>query len=163
MVGAVLLLILSILIFIVAGFCLFAFIFMLAESGWCEECGGAMVACVVFAILGVGCLHARGAVIKKYNAYRKHIADILSISRENGLEGSFVLGCGYVEDVQYYLYYHKTDKGIKLDKIESENSYIVETNKIKPSIYEVKEKCTMDVYYNIYVPVGTVVTSYVLN
>lgn len=157
------LLIFSILAFIIAGLCLFATIIM-CTGGWCKECWCSIFSCMVFAGIGAGSLCGRNATVKKYNSeYTKHLTDIISLHRGDGIEGSFILGSGHVQDVQYYFYYYETPKGIKLGKIEAEDSYIVETNSITPSIYEVKESGTVDVYYNIYVPVGTVVASYTLN
>ena len=114
-----------------------------------------------FIFLIIGCslypIYNRGYITK--------IADILSISRENEIEGHFTLGCGYVKEEQYYFYYYPTEKGIKLGKVKTEVSYIIETTEYTPSIYEIKEPKTFEneIYYSIYVPVGTIVTNYVLN
>lgn len=99
----------------------------------------------------------------KYQAPSKtHIVDIMSISRNSSVEGSFALGTGTIEEESYYFYYYKTDKGIKLGKIVADNTYIIETNEITPSIYEIKEANTFSTYTNLYVPVGTVMTVYSL-
>lgn len=102
----------------------------------------------------------------EYNAeYISKVADIVSISRDSEVSGHFTLGCGYIKETQYYFYYYPTDKGIKLGKVDADASYIVETDEYTPSIYKVKEYGTFneDIYYNVYVPFGTVVTTYTLN
>lgn len=54
-------------------------------------------------------------------------------------------------------------KGVKLGKIDSVNTYVIETNEYVPSIYKVKEYHTLNSYYNLYVPYGTIITTYILN
>ena len=74
--------------------------------------------------------------VEEYNIL---IANILSIKQDNSVNGHFILGTGSIQDVQYYFYYYNTDKGIKLDKVKSDKSYIIETDEYEPSIYKVKE------------------------
>jgi len=94
---------------------------------------------------------------------KNHIVDIMSISRGSSVEGHFVLGSGTIEETSYYFYYYETDKGIKLGKVEADDTYIVETSEFIPSIYEVKEANTFLTYNILYVPVGTVMTVYNLS
>ena len=132
-------------------------------SGWYvgEE---ATITCGVFGFFAVASLIMCCGLYPMYNReYTKHVADIMSVSRGSGVEGSFTLGCGTVKDVQYYFYYYETDKGVKLGKIESDKTYVVETDKYTPSLYEIKELHTFNEYYNLYVPYNTIVTTYVLN
>lgn len=97
------------------------------------------------------------------SSYERHVTDIMSVSRGDGVTGSFCLGSGTVKDVQYYFYYYSTEKGVLLGKVECDKSYIVETDQYVPSIYEIKEPNRLDSYYRVYVPTGTIVTTYVLN
>lgn len=92
-----------------------------------------------------------------------HIVDIMSISRGSSVEGHFTLGSGTIEETSYYFYYYETDKGIKLGKVEADDTYIVETSEFIPSIYEVKEANTFSTYNILYVPIGTVMTVYNLS
>lgn len=94
--------------------------------------------------------------IEEYNVL---VANILSIKQDNGVYGHFALGSGTVQDVQYYFYYYNTDKGIKLGKVKSDESYIIETDEYEPSVYKIKEKWE-DAYFNIYVPYDTVVREF---
>ena len=100
---------------------------------------------------------------KAYEQYEKFICNILSIRNESGVEGSFCLGSGYVKDTQYYLYYHQTDKGIKMDKVEADKTYIIETNDRVPCIYEIKNRGDYYSFYELYVPENTLILSYTLN
>ena len=92
-----------------------------------------------------------------------HIVDIMSISRGSSVEGHFTLGSGTIEEKSYYFYYYETEKGIKLGKVPADNTYIIETDKFVPSIYEIKEANTFFTYNNLYVPIGTVMTVYSLS
>lgn len=94
---------------------------------------------------------------------RTHIVDIMSISRGSSVEGHFALGSGTIEETSYYFYYYETDKGIKLGKVEADDTYIIETDDFVPSIYEIKEANTFSTYNNLYVPVGTIMTIYSLS
>lgn len=118
----------------------------------------------IFLFFAFASLIACVCMFPYYNSsYVKHKTNIMSISREGVVEGHFSLGCGTIKDVQYYFYYYETTKGVLLGKVESEESYIIETSEYVPSIYEVKEKHTLNIYNKIYVPIGTIVTTYVLN
>ena len=97
------------------------------------------------------------------SSYEKHVVDIMSISRGDGVTGSFCLGSGTVKDVQYYFYYYNTERGVSLGKVECDKSYIVENDQYNPSIYEIKEPNKNASYYRVYVPTGTIITTYVLN
>lgn len=98
-----------------------------------------------------------------YEQYERFICNILSIRNESGVEGSFCLGTGYVKDTQYYLYYYQTDKGIKMDKVEADKTYIIETNDRVPCIYEIKNRGEYYSFYELYVPENTLILSYTLN
>lgn len=99
---------------------------------------------------------------KVYEQYEKFICNILSIRNESGVQGSFCLGTGYVKDTQYYLYYYQADKGIKMDKVEADKTYIIETNSRVPCIYEIKNRGDYYSFYELYVPENTLILSYTL-
>lgn len=93
----------------------------------------------------------------------EHIANIVSIKRSAEVEGSFCLGSGYVDSKQYYFYYCEVEPNkFKLGKIETDRSYIIEDNDKTPSIYKLKAKGEWTYHYDIYVPVGTILTTFVL-
>ena len=92
--------------------------------------------------------------------YTKCIATIVSLERDDVVDGKFFLGSGAINDRQYYFYYQKLGENTyKLGKLECSEVYIVETDQYEPSVYEIKEKNNWK-YYNIYVPFGTMVVSY---
>lgn len=123
---------------------------------------------LVFGIV-IGCVALMSTIVASANypvylsSYEKHVTDIMSVSRGDGVTGGFCLGSGTVKDVQYYFYYYSTEKGILLGKVECGKSYIVENDQYRPSIYEIKEPNRLDSYYRVYVPTGTIITTYVLN
>ena len=95
--------------------------------------------------------------------YDKILYEIVSI--KNGVEtsGRFFLGCGSVEEKQYYYYYYKSSVGYKLGKQDIDYTCIIEDDMVTPCVHEIKEKGTFKAHYNIYVPEGTIVTTFTLN
>ena len=147
--------------------CFFAGLFLLGLIYQIKNsCGGEEPILVggIFGVFALGSLIGCACTFPYYNSsYIEHKIDIMSISRGDGVEGHFSLGFGSVKDVQYYFYYYTTDKGVLLGKIRTDNSYVIETSEYVPSIYEIKEKHTFEPYNRIYVPIGTIITTYVLN
>ena len=97
--------------------------------------------------------------------YNTLVYEIHSLRTTSEVEGSgaffFTIGYGSVKETSYYVYYSKTDKGLHLDKIETSNTYIIETDEITPSLYRVKEKGFSEEYYNLYVPKNTIREEYI--
>lgn len=105
---------------------------------------------------------------------------IYSISKYSGFQGRFTLGCGIINDKQYFLYYEKkTDGSFMLKKTESEGLKIIESGS-KPSYnYENKVvKCRWwlsfpgknqylqeDKQINrvLIIPVGSIIQEYKMN
>ena len=120
-------------------------------------------ACGVLCIpLALSCLFSSIVTPVMSQEYNRCVTEIISISRESNVEGSFFIGSGSVREVNYYFYYYETDKGIKLGKTPADETYIVETNDFTPSLYDIKEKWHK-AYYTLYVPENTVVTTFILN
>ena len=138
-----------------------------SKDRWNYDDEDASIGMTISSIFGVVVLVLTIVGICHYPEYQApsstHIVDIMSISRGSSVEGHFTLGSGTIEEESYYFYYYETEKGIKLGKIPADNTYIVETDKFVPSIYEVKEANTFFTYNNLYVPVGTVMTIYSLS
>jgi len=108
-----------------------------------------------------------------HNEVEKHYVYPVSINREKDVEGEFILGSGSVESVNYYYFYYETIYGYKLSKIESNNTYIVETNKRKPQIVEVVKSYNQNSFLKlsdskeplrviIYVPKNTIIKNFSL-
>lgn len=62
---------------------------------------------------------------------------IYSVNREKDIHGSFVLGCGSIDTVNYYYFYQDGDFGKKIGKVEVNSLEIIETNDYEPSIKEI--------------------------
>ena len=121
--------------------------------------GGVITTFFLFVCCIVASFHGM-SYAEEQKEYIEFVCKIVSLERNVGYSGSFTLGCGFVKQKQYYFYYYEVEKNVyKIDKISCSNSYIIESNK-EPSVYEVKNKGTLDSYYNIYVPFGTVISQY---
>lgn len=138
-----------------------------SKDRWDFDDEDASIGMTISSIFGVVVLVLTIVGICHYPEYqtpsKTHIVDIMSISRGSSVEGHFTLGSGTIEETSYYFYYYETDKGIKLGKVEANDTYIVETDEFIPSIYEVKEANTFSTYNTLYVPFGTVMTVYSLS
>lgn len=119
-----------------------------------------------------------------YNEVEIHDSEIISIKRDKDMEGDFFLGSGQINSENYYYFYENTNYGVKLGKIKTENTYIIETDERSPEIVSVHR-----IYYNqgffnfnkttktsdecgcmdnrirtiLYVPKGTIVSEFSLN
>ena len=102
---------------------------------------------------------------------------IIALKDNSNINGSFAgsifVSSGYIEQQMYYFYMYETDKGKLMGKISADKTYIVETNEKSPSIISRQEKYKDEranfwlepsvVEYYIYVPKGTVDTTYKIN
>lgn len=105
--------------------------------------------------------------------------EIYSINDNIEVSGRFVLGTGRIESTDYYYFYTKTDKGLKVEKIDATNAYIQETNEISPRVIYQYHKHIYPKWYRkwfvldpnphgevttiIKVPTNTVTTQYILD
>ena len=96
------------------------------------------------------------------SSYKEKVYDLISVRRESEVEGSFYIFYGHVDIEDYYKFYYNTDEGIKLGKVETDRSRIIEDDGMDPSVWKIKEMGE-DYYYTIYVPSGTVSTTFVLD
>jgi hypothetical protein len=97
--------------------------------------------------------------------------NITSIKNSNEVGGSFTLGCGTIEQTEYYYYYYKSVEGYVRGKKPVNSTFIVEDSSEKPHV-EVKmihyeSKSGLFKYmdeenetYKIVVPKGTVVNKF---
>ena len=121
----------------------------------------AILSGISITIAGISLILSITFCVDYSHEYHEHVVNIMSMSRGSSISGTFVLGTGTIKEKNYYFYYYQTDKGIKLGQIESDDTYIIETDEYEPSIYHHKTKWESD-YYILYVPFDTVVTTYVL-
>lgn len=138
------------------GLAILVFCLVNKEADWADSIPLLLVGCIILG-LTIG-------FTPKYNeSYEKKICDIVSISRNGEVEGSFVLGCGHIDSKSYYVCYTIQDNGYMLKKYNTDTTYIVETDEMTPCVYECKESKTFKYTNVIYVPYNTIVTTFVLN
>lgn len=124
-------------------------------------------------IVGIGIMIYSNFV--DYEHVEEHHLYPVSINREKDVYGSFVLGSGTVETTNYYYFYYESVYGLKLSKVESMNTYIVETDDRRPEIVHVVKKYDDEAYIKlnngcvcdpiriiIYVPKGSIIRDYKL-
>jgi hypothetical protein len=103
--------------------------------------------------------------------YYSRRGDITSIKNSNEVGGTFTLGCGTIEQTEYYYYYYKSVDGYVRGKKPVNKTFIVEDGSDRPHV-EVKmkhfeSKSGLFDYideemekYKIVVPKGTVVNKF---
>ena len=61
--------------------------------------------------------------------------DIVSLDRESKIHGSFILGTGSIDDVDYYYYYKKVgESSYKLERARALDIVIEESNDVTPQV-----------------------------
>jgi len=105
--------------------------------------------------------------------YKKEVNEtyIESLSVGSESKGDFFLGSGSIEGVSYYYYYTRNSIGYSRQKVKSNDTYIVETDKRRPSLVTVNvEYKDEDKFFKVifekssykvlYVPKGTIVKEF---
>jgi hypothetical protein len=103
--------------------------------------------------------------------YYSRRVNIQSIKNNDEVGGNFMLGCGNIEQTEYYYYYYKSVEGYVRGKKPVDKTFIVEDGSDKPHIevymthYESKSGLFKyideeDEKYKIIVPKGTVVNRF---
>lgn len=91
-----------------------------------------------------------------YNSqYENVVYKIKSLKSEVGASGRFFLGSGHIETQSYYFFYIQYDKGYRLEKITTSNTYInalEESQYDAPVLTKKKNKGEWCNYYMIYIP-----------
>lgn len=91
-----------------------------------------------------------------YNSqYEKVVYKIKSLKSEVGASGRFFLGSGHIEARAYYFFYVEYDKGYRIEKIPTSNTYITaleESEYDAPIFTNKKNKGEWCDYYMIYIP-----------
>lgn len=75
----------------------------------------------------------------KYETKVVSVKPIYSVEDVNSINGKFVIGTGSVDQDIVYYYYVQEKEGLKLEHVNSNDAYIVESNK-KPVIETIVEK-----------------------
>ena len=126
-------------------------------------------------VIGIVLFLMTSAVIEKHWGFRaddpSRAIEIVSLSNGTETEGSFVLGNGTVNGVEYYYYFRHNGEGFVRGKIPVYNSVIIE-DEIEQPVIRVEtthipewadswaESLKPEPYNRIYVPHGTVVQQF---
>lgn len=122
-------------------------------------------------LLSIGVFTAVRWVDSNETEYYSRRVNITSIKNNDEVGGHFMLGCGNIEQTEYYYYYYKSVEGYVRGKKPVNDTFIVETENDKPHV-EVKvthyeSKSGLFTYhdrecekYKIVVPKGTVVNKF---
>lgn len=91
-----------------------------------------------------------------YNSqYENVVYKIKSLKSEVGASGRFFLGSGHIEARAYYFFYVEYNKGYRIEKIPTSNTYITaleESEYDAPVFTNKKNKGEWCDYYMIYIP-----------
>jgi len=122
-------------------------------------------------LLSIGVFTAVRWLDSNETEYYSRRANITSIKNSDEVGGHFMLGCGNIEQTEYYYYYYKSVDGYVRGKKPVNQTFIVEDSTDKPHV-EVKmthfeSKSGLFSYhdeegekYKIVVPKGTVVNKF---
>ena len=122
-------------------------------------------------LLSIGVFTAVRWLDSNETEYYSRRANITSIKNSDEVGGHFTLGCGNIEQTEYYYYYYKSVDGYVRGKKPVNQTFIVEDSTDKPHV-EVKmthfeSKSGLFSYhdeegekYKIVVPKGTVVNKF---
>jgi len=120
-----------------------------------------LILLVTGGILGCSLGFGIGNTVSITNSeYNTLMYEIVSLERVQDIEGTFFLGSGSIDSKQVYYVYKKTDYGYKLESLDTEYTYIRESNDVTPGVYHWKESGDFKSYYHIWCPEGTVVQQY---
>lgn len=110
---------------------------------------------------------------KEVNTYYKYYCNIHSLKNSNDISGSFVLGSGSIDQIEYYYYYYKDTNGyFKRGKKEVYKTVIEEKENTTPHIkikkvHYISRTRFVSEYsdsaleeYKIVVPKGTVINKF---
>ena len=100
--------------------------------------------------------------------------EIVAIADGSGVSGSFFLGSGTVNDVQYYFYYQKEGDGFVQRKVDVSRAVVYEIDKdiVVPNVSLIKDTPVKKnrwvlaggaSTYKIYVPKGSITTAFNLD
>lgn len=112
----------------------------------------------IFAILIVNMIFF-GVLEEEYNEIvYDNIYSVRGVNNE--VNATFFLGTGVSSDNTYYVVFVEDDKGLRMEKFDTRNTYIVEIEDNNYCVKKVKEKWKFMEYNYIYVPKGTVIVEF---
>ena len=106
-----------------------------------------------------------------YHKIEKHDWYIESLGNDKSLNGSFFLGSGSVNEIDYYYFYVNTTDGLSRLRRRVSKTYIIETDDRKPELviiydhYDDDDKFwtvadDTELHYRLYVPKGTIIRDF---
>jgi len=110
-----------------------------------------------------------GCSPQKIYDYKWKITPIYSLSLSSNIEGNFILGSGFVNEVVYYYYYRQEEDGKVLDSIRADYVIIIENDSEMPSLREHYcpnypcDNSKHPYYDRLYVPTNTIKTNFDLD
>lgn len=85
----------------------------------------------------------------EYELVETESIDIVALSNDSKVEGSFFLVSGTVDEHSVYYYMEDTDKGTKMDYVKTENTFINETSDEDPTIKKFSYRFTNNILDNL--------------
>ena len=129
------------------------------------------------AICGLLCMAALG--IGSCNSLNKWetstMANLVAMNDGSLTSGDFFLGCGTIDELEYYFFYYETSNGgIKKSKLRTKKVTLYEDDSVKPCVKIHKAKFknwkywifaseTSNKRYSIYIPKGSIRRNFALN
>jgi len=157
------------------------FIFTWIDDGFLESVKTLLIGLIISAIFIVPSIYLIKHADELSKTPKEYIilseSKIIALKDNSNISGSFsgsiFISSGYIEQQMYYFYMYETDKGKMMGKVVSDKTYVVETNEKSPSIICKQEKYKDEranywlepsaIEYYIYVPKGTIDTTYKIN
>ena len=147
------------------------------ESGkfakWLKENGPLALLFAALAVVVVGgvvypiyaCIEDTKAFLSDAKEVTVRTVNLKGVNHMSGVQGGFLLGCGRVSSVDYYVCYEELeDGGIVLAKFDSRKTVIYETLDADEQAYaEIEENDWGVQGIKLYVPEGTVQVDYDLS
>lgn len=125
---------------------------------------GGVILCGVLCMVALGV----GSCESLYEWETSTMSNLVAINDGSSIHGSFFIGCGTIDEREYYFFYYETRSGgMKKSRLPVSNVTIYEDNSVKPHIKIHKTRFENWNYwifairapgerYSIYVPKGSV-------
>lgn len=154
------------------------FVAVWSEDGFFDGIKALLIGFLISSVLLVPGVYLANYMDELSNTPKEFIVvsecEIVALKDNSNINGSFTgsifISSGYIEQQMHYFYMCNTNKGKLMRKVSSDKTYIIETNEKQPYII-----CKQEIYkderanywlekseveYYIYVPEGTVDTTY---
>jgi hypothetical protein len=166
--------ILGVSIFTILFLCIIGIYFNTHDRGKQEEHAWTITK-IFISIFIINCVLGFISFVIQSNSYieqKPETIEIVALQDSQNVTGRFYFRSGYIEEKLYYYMMYNSDKGQTTLKLQSDKSYITESNDVKPHV-EIYRKAienkfliwylgesVRDDYYKIYAPKGTIDKSF---